>query len=416
MMEVKAPWLANYGDIPAHLAYFEGTMFELVEAVAQKYPKYIAFDFMGRSTTYAEFVSQVHACAKALKYIGIRPGDKVTICMPNCPQTVVMFYAVNLVGAISNMVHPLSGENEIAFYLRESQSVAAITLDQFYGKFAAIRDKVELSHLIIAKIGDALSPAMKVGFALTQGRKIPKIPADAPVLYWSDFLRQGKKFRSTYRAKQQKTDPAVILYSGGTTGTTKGILLTQPEFQRAWRPRLSRRTRCSAPGRQNAGGHADVPRLRPGRDASTLCSATAGRCLLVPQLYPGDATPSLCVKEASANFVAGVPTLFEALLRMDCMDEARPVAASRAYSPAATPSPSSSRNGSTHSCYDHDATIQVREGYGTTECVTASCLTPLDICPGRAASAFPFPDTYYKIVKTGTAEGAPLWRRRARSA
>ena len=57
MMEVKAPWLANYGDIPAHLAYFEGTMFELVEAVAQKYPKYIAFDFMGRSTTYAEFVS-----------------------------------------------------------------------------------------------------------------------------------------------------------------------------------------------------------------------------------------------------------------------------------------------------------------------------------------------------------------------
>ena len=63
MMEVKAPWLANYGDIPAHLAYFEGTMFELVEAVAQKYPKYIAFDFMGRSTTYAEFVSQVHACA-----------------------------------------------------------------------------------------------------------------------------------------------------------------------------------------------------------------------------------------------------------------------------------------------------------------------------------------------------------------
>ena len=208
MMEVKAPWLANYGDIPAHLAYFEGTMFELVEAVAQKYPKYIAFDFMGRSTTYAEFVSQVHACAKALKYIGIRPGDKVTICMPNCPQTVVMFYAVNLVGAISNMVHPLSGENEIAFYLRESQSVAAITLDQFYGKFAAIRDKVELNHLIIAKIGDALSPAMKVGFALTQGRKIPKIPADAPVLYWGDFLRQGKKFRSTYRAKQQKTDPA----------------------------------------------------------------------------------------------------------------------------------------------------------------------------------------------------------------
>ena len=112
------------------------------------------------------------------------------------------------------MVHPLSGENEIAFYLRESQSVAAITLDQFYGKFAAIRDKVELSHLIIAKIGDALSPAMKVGFALTQGRKIPKIPADAPVLYWGDFLRQGKNSaaltgpNSRRRIRQSFSTPA----------------------------------------------------------------------------------------------------------------------------------------------------------------------------------------------------------------
>ena len=401
MMEVKAPWLANYGDIPAHLAYFEGTMFELVEAVAQKYPKHIAFDFMGRSTTYAEFVSQVHACAKALKYIGIRPGDKVTICMPNCPQTVVMFYAVNLVGAISNMVHPLSGENEIAFYLRESQSVAAITLDQFYGKFAAIRDKVELNHLIIAKIGDALSPAMKVGFALTQGRKIPKIPADAPVLYWSDFLRQGKKFRSTYRAKQQKTNPAVILYSGGTTGTTKGILLSNLNFNALAAQIIATNPMFRAGDKMLA----VMPMFHGFGLGVTIHSmlGNGGRCLLVPRFTP-ESYAKLMVKER-CNFVAGVPTLFEALLRLDCMNGADLSCLKGVFSGGDSLSIELKKRFDKF-LFDHHATIQVREGYGTTECVTASCLTPLHMAR-EGSIGFPFPDTYYKIVKTGTQEELP---------
>lgn len=400
-MEVKAPWLANYGDIPTHLNYFDGTMFELVEAVAQKYPKYIAFDFMGRSTTYAEFVSQVHACAKALKYIGIRPGDKVTICMPNCPQTVVMFYAVNLVGAISNMVHPLSGENEIAFYLQESQSVAAITLDQFYGKFAAIRDKVDLSHLIIAKIGDALSPAMKLGFALTQGRKIPKIPADAPVLYWNDFLHQGKKFRSTYRAKQQKTDPAVILYSGGTTGTTKGILLSNLNFN-ALAAQIIATNPMFRPGDKML---AVMPMFHGFGLGVTIHSmlGNGGRCLLVPRFTP-ESYAKLMVKER-CNFVAGVPTLFEALLRLDCMNGADLSCLKGVFSGGDSLSIELKKRFDKF-LFDHHATIQVREGYGTTECVTASCLTPLHMAR-EGSIGFPFPDTYYKIVKPGTQEEVP---------
>ena len=106
----KTPWKAYMGDVPMHLDYFEGSMFEAVEKIAAKYPDSIAFDFMGKSTTYKKLVQQIETCAKALKTIGIREGDKVTIAMPNCPQAIYLFYAVILEGGIANMINPLSAE------------------------------------------------------------------------------------------------------------------------------------------------------------------------------------------------------------------------------------------------------------------------------------------------------------------
>ena len=134
-ISANAPWKAHLGEVPFTLDYFDGSMFEAVEAIAKKYPNNVAFDFMGRSTTYKTLIKEIEDCAKALRTIGVREGDKVTIAMPNCPQAIQMFYAVNLVGGICNMIHPLSAEKEIEFYLNESESVTAITLDQFYNKF-----------------------------------------------------------------------------------------------------------------------------------------------------------------------------------------------------------------------------------------------------------------------------------------
>ena len=129
----RVPWAkaSESSDIPLHLDYFEASMFEAIENVAKKYPNQVAFDFMGRSTTYRKMIEQIEKCAKALRTIGVRENDCVTIAMPNCPQAVYMFYAVNLVGAIANMIHPLSAEKEIEHYLNASNSVTAVTLDQF---------------------------------------------------------------------------------------------------------------------------------------------------------------------------------------------------------------------------------------------------------------------------------------------
>ena len=128
------------------------------------------------------------------------------------------------------MIHPLSSENEIEFYLKESGSLFAVTLDQFYHKFEAIRQNVTLDNIILASIPDALSRPVRVGYMLTEGRKQARIPKDAPVLRWHEFLRRGLAYHWRYKAEKKAQDEAVILYSGGTTGVTKGIQLTNLNF------------------------------------------------------------------------------------------------------------------------------------------------------------------------------------------
>ena len=304
--ETRTPWIANLGDVPATLDYFQGSMYEAVEKIAEKYPDYIAYDFMGRSTTYKKFVEQINLCARALKAIGIREGDKVTICMPNAPQTLCMFYAVNMVGAIANMVHPLSAESEIAFYLRDSGSVAAITLDQFYNKFESVRKAVDLPCLIITSVADELKPLMKVGYKLTEGRKNPKVPSGrAGVLSWKEFLRRGE-YVEIYQVRRKAEDPAAILYSGGTTGVTKGILLSNRNFN-ALAAQIIATNPFFRPGHKML---AIMPMFHGFGLGVSIHSmvANGGHCILIPRFTPQSYAE--LIKKHQPNLIAGVPSLF----------------------------------------------------------------------------------------------------------
>lgn len=396
MKETRTPWLDNYGDVPSHLDYHKGSMFDLVNDTATKYPDNIAYDFMGDATTYKDFVNSIELCAKALKVAGVREGDNVTICMPNCPQAVIMFYAVNLVGGISNMIHPLSSEKEIEFYLNDSKSLYAITLDQFYGKFEAIRKNVNVSTLIIARIYDALPSRLKLGYALTQGRKIPKIPKDAPIVKWNDFIKKGATFTGNYKVEKKAEDPAVVLYSGGTTGTTKGILLSNLNFN-ALAAQIIATNPIFRPGDKMLAAMPIFHGFGLGVSIHSMLG-NGGRCILVPRFTP-ESYAKLIIK-CQCNFIAGVPTLYEALLRQNCMDGADLSCLKGVFSGGDSLSIELKKKFDKF-LYDHNAKIQIREGYGTTECVTASCLTPLHMAK-EGSIGQPFPDTYYTIVEPGT--------------
>ena len=400
-MNVKTPWKAAMGDIPMHLEYFEGSMFDKVLDIANRYPNNVAFDFMGRSTTYKKMVEEIENCARALKTIGVREGDHVTIALPNCPQAIYMFYAVNLVGGVCNMIHPLSAEKEIEFYLNASHSVTAITLDQFYHKFENIRQNTGIVNIIIASVKDELSKPVRAGYMLTEGRKIRKIPKDAPVIRWREFMAMSRHCFYNYKVERKSDDPAVILYSGGTTGTTKGIVLTNKNF--------------NALGQQVI---ATIPMFRPGDKMLAampvfhgfglgVCIHTmlsqGGRCILVPR-FTAKSYAKLIVKYR-CNFIAGVPTLYEALLRLSTMDGADLSCLKGVFSGGDSLSIELKKKLDKF-LYDHKATIQVREGYGTTETVTACCLTPPTMFK-EGSIGIPFPDTYIKIVEPGTDRELP---------
>lgn len=398
---VKAPWRDYLGDLPLKLDYFDGTMFDMLASVAERYPDYVAFDFMGKSTTYKRLVEQIETCAKALKTIGIREGDKVTIAMPNCPQAIYLFYAVNLVGGVANMIHPLSAEKEIEFYLNESQSVTAITLDQFYHKFEKVRQNTRVVNIIIASIKDELAQPIKAGYMLTAGRRIAKIPDDAPVIRWDEFMKLSKHCFYNYKVKKQSDDPAVILYSGGTTGTTKGIVLTNKNFN-ALSQQVVAANPIFKPGDKMLSAMPIFHGFGLGVCIHTMLSQ-GGRCVLVPRFTPKSYAKDLM--KYKCNFIAGVPTLYEALLRLPDMDGADLSCLKGVFSGGDSLSVELKKKFDAF-LKDHNASIQVREGYGTTETVTACCLTPNHMSK-EGSIGLPFPDTYIKIVEPNTDRELP---------
>ena len=397
----KMPWAGHVGEVPLHLDYFEGSMFDKVADIAEKYPNNVAFDFMGKSTTYREMIREIEKCARALKTIGVREGDRVTIAMPNCPQAIYMFYAINLVGAVANMIHPLSAEKEIEFYLNESESVTAITLDQFYHKFENIRANTRVVNIIIASVKDALSKPVKAGYMLTEGRKIQKIPKDAPVIRWKEFMKLSAHCFYNYRVQRRSEDPAVILYSGGTTGTTKGILLTNKNFNA-----LSQQIIATNPMFRPGDKMLSAMPLFHGFGLGVCIHSMlgqGGRCILVPR-FTAESYAKLITKYR-CNFIAGVPTLYEALLRLDSMNGADLSCLKGVFSGGDSLSIELKKKFDKF-LYDHKASIQVREGYGTTETVTACCLTPPTMFK-EGSIGVPFPDTYIKIVEPGTDRELP---------
>lgn len=374
----------------------------VVLATAEKYPSLPALSYMGRIIPYSLLEKNIKITAKAFAAIGIKEGDKVTVCLPNVPQAIYCLYALNYIGAIASMIHPLSAESEIEFFLRTAGSKCAITLDQFYPKFEEVMKKYPLEKLVIASAGNELGTIKKVAFSLMNLGKMPKLPKDDTVIKWHDFFALGKKFKGEDpKVEKHDKDVAVILFSGGTTGTTKGIMLSNINFNA-----LALQTAAMS--------HYDIHAMKMlaampvfhgfglGVCIHTMMVA-GGLSILVPR-FNVKAYANL-IKTEKPNFIAGVPTLFEAITRNPYLDGVSLDFLRGVFSGGDSLSVELKKKFDKF-LDDHGSPVHVREGYGTTECVTASCLTPY--CEEREASiGLPYPDTYYQICAVGTCDEVP---------
>ena len=182
------PWLKYYGDVPANMEYPQYSMVDLILEAAEKYPNNMAYSYYGSKVSFKDFVIRIKRCAKALKNYGVKEGDKVTICMPNTPEGITMVYAVNMVGAICNMVHPLSSEKELEFYINSVDSKYILVIDAVFEKILKLKDKTNLKKIIIAKASEDMSLPLASVYWLLTGRKI-KIPKDDPsIVMWEEFI------------------------------------------------------------------------------------------------------------------------------------------------------------------------------------------------------------------------------------
>ncbi len=398
-MYEKKPWLTFYSQVPHSIDYPRVTLYEALLQTAHERPDDVAYDFLGYTSTYRQFISDIDSCADALAALGLAASERITISMPTSPQGIIAFYAANKLGAVASMIHPLSTAKEIEFYLNVAKSRFALTLDAFYAKFKEVKDATPLSTLILARIPDYLGFVKRIGFNLTKGRLIPKVPPDPMVKWWADLMKRS--YPKAAPARMGTDDLAVILYSGGTTGVPKGIMLSNMNF-------ISEGKMVSEWGKlDNATSVLAILPIFHGFGLGVCinaCFMGGGKSILVPIFTPE--TVADLIRKHKPSFVIGVPTLFDALARNPKMSRADLSCLKATFSGAdMLPRPVKERFEAM--VKKQGGNVQLLEGYGLTEAVTAIMATPIGSYR-EGSIGVPFPDMLAKIVKLETLEEAPI--------
>lgn len=190
-VELKAPWYGEYKGIRKHIEYPDYSLYEQIKKTSEKYPLYIALNYFGKKITYSKLIEKIDECAKALKVQGIKKGDRVTICMPNTPEAVISFYAINKLGAVANMIHPLSAENEIKYYLTLSKSKMIITIDLAWTKIKNILKGTKVKNVVVVSVKDSMPTLLGLGYYFTQGKNVERPEEDGMVIYYNSLIKKA---------------------------------------------------------------------------------------------------------------------------------------------------------------------------------------------------------------------------------
>lgn len=398
MKQGERPWLRFYGRVPPSLRYPGGSVADAVLATAARVPDAPALTFLGGTMTYRELARAIEQAASALAYLGLHPGDRIAIAMPTCPQAVIAFYAANRLGAVAVMLHPLSTASEVTALLETSRCRAALTLELFYEKFAAARQGTGLEHLILTRLTDTLGPLKRLGYRLTRGRSAPAILRDSGTHWWRS-LRKGPQPPPTW-SPGTAGDLAAIFFSGGTTGSPKGVMLSNGNL-------IAEGLQAAAwVGLSPADAMLAALPIFHGVGLGLCVNAvllSGGRAILVPLFNP--ANVAKIIRTERPTLMVGVPTLYSALTRDRSLQEADLSCLRAAFSGAdSLPRPVKERF--EHMVASQGGRVKLLEGYGLTEAVTAIMAMPLDTYR-EGTVGIPFPDMDAAIFRPGTTEALP---------
>ncbi|SDK95776.1 long-chain acyl-CoA synthetase [Maridesulfovibrio ferrireducens] len=227
-MELNRPWLDHYDpEVPKNLDFNNCPLFDYLDRTAEKWPKRKAIEFQNWSITYEKLKNAAEVMAANLRKNGIKTGDRVALMLPNTPQMIISYWAVLKAGAVVTLTNPLYMETEIIHQMNDSGAQIIITLDMLWPKLQKLRDKLPVRKYYITRISDALKFPLKQLYNLKslRDKHKPKIPYNgSSILKWETLL-EGKE---TYSAPNIRPleDTALLQYTGGTTGLSKGCNVT----------------------------------------------------------------------------------------------------------------------------------------------------------------------------------------------
>ncbi len=402
--ESNDPWLEFYSPEERRIKFTKKTIYEyLRENVKEEYYDYIALNYFNTKISYREMFKNINIAARGLRSLGVKEGDIVSICLPNMPEAIYVFYACNKIGAVADFIHPLSSPEQLKLYLSENQSRVLFLVDFDYDKMKDIIHESKVYRTIMVSPKESMPTLLYAGYTLTRSltMKKPKFN-DSDYMSWTDFYNIGVAYKKEIKTNMKYSDLAVILHSGGTTGSPKGIMISNYNF--------------NAESQQDAVNVYDV---RPGDKILTILPIFHGFGLCVCVHTP------LCLRvetilmpEYDANrfykimkydrphVILGVPTLWEGMMNNPRFDDVDMSQFKYIISGGdhLTPAQETRINEFLHK---RGCTINIMKGYGMTESVAATCYT----FPGAneiGSIGIPMVGNDIKIVNPKSMKEVPL--------
>ena len=387
-------WHKSYAaGVKKTIDYEKVTISEALARSAKKFPEKTALNYMGKRISYQELNDHVNRFAKALKDLGINPGDKVGVCLPNIPQVIISDLAIFRVGAVVVQNNPLYTERELAYQLNDSDSKLVITLTLLVPRMETIKPKTQLQKIIGCHINSYLPFPKKQLFPFVKKDMYRKIVPTEDVLVFSDII--SKYSPEPVEDKSDWDSVGAILYTGGTTGVSKGVMQSHSHLSSnvqqfvAWFPDLKL-------GEERLVGNFPVFHTAGFAAIQNLITWQAWEDIMVPRPEPQINID--IIKKYKPTFLPGVPTIFVGLLAEPAFRNLDLSCIKGFFSGAAPLAVDTIKD------LKDLAGAMMCEVYGSTEAGPFVTVTPWggEVKPGTVG--IPMPDTDIKIVDIETGE------------
>lgn len=396
---------AKYGHIdkmPKEIEYFEGGLYDAVYEASCKWPHNTAIEYFNNQITYKDLIKKINKVAAALKFIGAEKGERITVCMPNTPEAIYMFYAINEIGAVANMIHPLSSEKEIEDYLNQAGSKIMLCVDISYPKVEAIIKNTKLEQVVVVSPTRSMDILVRLIYKLTKGRK-NHIKNTQNIITWDRFLSKASRYIGNPHARVNAKDDAVIMYSGGTTGKPKGIILSNLNFNAQ---ALGAKYLVPELFKPNYSFMAFLPNFHAfGLGCCIHMPLYFGaRTFLIPQFNPKKFKSY--IKKYKVDILVGVPTVFEYLTKIKFKkDDLKNVKFVVSGGDMISMTSKETINDFLKS---HGSKAIIENGYGLTEASGGFIFSPRSVAEESDVIGYPIPDNEVVIMDLKTKKPAPI--------